>query len=69
MNTLTEAIQSLKISEKSCREEASGELDNVNRPDGMTAIGAEIAEVRRFLCQLNRRKPSLSKYATVKKEP
>ena len=53
MKNLKQAIASLKLSEKSCREEASGELDNVNRPDGLNAIGDEIAEVRRFLSHSN----------------
>ncbi len=52
MKNLNDAIQSLKIAEKSCREEASGELDNANRTEGINAIGESIAEVRRFLSQL-----------------
>ena len=56
MNNLKDAIESLKLSEKSCRDEASGKLDaSHNLAEGMDAIETNLKEVRRFLSQLARR--------------
>lgn len=58
MNTLTEAIAALKLSEQSCREEASGKLDDSHSvAEGMKAIETNLKDVRRFLSRLNCRQP------------
>jgi len=59
MNNLQQAIESLKLSEQSCRDEASGKLDDShNRAEGMAAIEANLKEVRRFITKLARRQPA-----------
>ena len=55
MKNLKDAIETLKLSEKSCREEASGKLDG-DRSEGLNCIGDNVAEVRKFLAKLARRK-------------
>ena len=58
MNNLHQAIRAIKLSEQSCREEASGKLDDShNLAEGMAAIETNLKEVRRFLSQLAKRKP------------
>jgi len=54
MKNLTDAIAALKLSEKSCREEASGRLDG-DRSEGLNCIGDNVAEVRRFIATLAKR--------------
>ena len=56
MKTLTDAVAALKLSEKSCREEASGNLDG-DRSEGLNCIGDQIGEARRFMSNLARRHP------------
>ena len=56
MKTLTDAIASLRTSENSCREEASGQLEG-GRSEGLNCIGDQIAEVHRFISTLARRQP------------
>jgi len=69
MNTLTEAISTLKLSEQSCRDEASGKLDDShNLAEGMQAIEGNLADVRRFLARLNRRRPAANSPESVLKE-
>ena len=58
MKNLKDAIAALKLSEKSCRDEASGELDDSHSlAEGMDAIEANLKEVRRFISTLARRQP------------
>ena len=58
MKTINEAIATLKLSEKSCRDEASGELDDSHSlTEGMDAIEANLKEAHRFISTLARRKP------------
>ena len=46
MNNLKQAIAALKLSEQSCRDEASGKLDDShNLAEGMAAIVPKIKEL------------------------
>ena len=56
MKNLQQAIIALKLSEKSCREEASGNLDG-DRSEGLTCIGDSIGEVRKLIAKLARHQP------------
>ena len=56
MNSLQQAIVALKLSETSCRQEASGKLDG-DRSEGLNCIGDSLAIVHRFLASLAKRHP------------
>ena len=53
---LKQIIDSLRINETSCRQEASGNLDG-NRSEGLNCIGDSLAEAIKALSALARRNP------------